>query len=151
MESFQISCCIAVRIAWYLMLTLSNNMHIALRAPLNAIYIYIYMCNIYIYTHTHTHLYIYILASFSVLTSFKYQVHFYIDKDRRLMGNISSQYVYTYIFLYFFSTSVQLWKCADLVLQLHSESLKSGQFTSELLRISIDDISGSPSLVLRPF
>lgn len=47
----------------------------------------------------------------------------------------------------FFFTSVQLWKHADLVLSLHSRSVKSVQFTSDLLRIPINDTSGSPSLV----
>lgn len=40
MERYQISCCIAVRIAWYLMLTGWNNMYIALYAPLNAVSVY---------------------------------------------------------------------------------------------------------------
>ena len=52
MESFQISCFLAVRIAWYLMLTLKKeNMHIVLYAPLNisvCVYIYIY---VYVYVY----------------------------------------------------------------------------------------------------
>ena len=45
MESFQISCFLAVRIAWYLMLTSKKeNMHIVLYAPLNiSVCVCIYM------------------------------------------------------------------------------------------------------------
>lgn len=123
-ERYQISCCIAVRIAWYLMLTWWNNMYIALYAPLNAVSVYIFLQ---------------VLSSdFFKCISIKIKT-----KDS---GEISFP-VCVHIHRSIFSTSVQLWKHADLVLSLHSRSVKSVQFTSELLRISINDTSGSPSLV----